>query len=667
MEEKLKTAEEEKFRPGGGTLKQKGNFSKAISGNSSRTSPLRLPTARRNTDDRFCSINVDTSATAEILAAYEVRDGETTTEWAELHPNGTTTICGHAGGGGGQRRSLRIQSGGDPNEIVLPNRPSRYSTGAATHLSRITEGTEDGEGEGTEEKRKSKGNRRSTFKWGKGGHDSMTPRLRQIQEGRQHDTIEMADVQTKKTWSITNVNPFADDAIDVNSVYTGLSARDRQGLGESADRPDSSIDPFQIGKRWTDMSLEVPSPVHRPQGAPLITLPSCDNACSQNSPHTPMRPLISSPLSALASSPALPAPKAANWGAVQAALLRKGEESSNTAAAAASDEEHLQMTGRGREFSQTSELLRKEKEESSYDLPDEQHSLRRRESGPRLDALNPPNFVDESDQDVSNRLSAVTTSSVGSMGYLMMSPRIVTPADKGGIQRLQLKQGKAQLVRVNSEKSSASGNKKSLGAASEIRGKHIASQSISLLDFAPDEKSKRSDEDPFLEEKNENGDGTMEAGGVGAAEGDESQNDRRYSTIGEGSSLDPIMPSMGTNVARPPSTISNSSSFGLPPFANTPTDDIGSFYQRCTSEASHYDGNSSNFRHLSNGTFRTATMRHSNGTITGLSVLDDVPFQLRTNGDGEDDKADQEEPTEAVKTHVEQGRDTIKAHLNNRF
>jgi hypothetical protein len=122
---------------------------------------------------------------------------------------------------------------------------------------------------------------------------------------------------------------------------------------------------------------------------------------------------------------------------------------------------------------------------SPHDPRDQQRKL---EPFPADDVLNSnvyqKNKGDHSDAFGDKRFSSATSiSSAGSMAYVMSSPQIITPADQG-VQRLQLQQSKAQLIRVTGLQSNAEKDAKERGKSCEARIRNPQSADFSMMDYS---------------------------------------------------------------------------------------------------------------------------------------------------------------------------------------
>jgi hypothetical protein len=366
------------------------------------------------------------------------------TEWTELREDGLTTYRKPPNGLG----------------VIEPDSASakRRSIGAATHLSRITEGAE--EEEEDRQMRYQAGMQEKIIEEEEEEPLSITSRKergRTSNKSMRSEGDERSVRYSRQSDPFNTCNPFADGS-DAGSLISRRSYGAQRAssilLGAESGNPDGSdgLD-FVTNQR--------PSPAHRATGAPLVDLHGKEKADVRSF----RKSQLESPLDSLVRKPSLPARKSDLALLLNDAAIPKSEARPSS----------IQSPESGLVF-RRSDLLSPYVQDGHQSRP---------QDFPADELLN-SNVYKQSRADQgdglfeSNRLSTATASSAGS--YVMSSPKIITPGDQG-VQRLQLQQGKAQLIRVTGLQSNAEKDAKERGMSCRARVRNPQSADLSILEF----------------------------------------------------------------------------------------------------------------------------------------------------------------------------------------
>lgn len=345
-------------------------------------------------------------------------------EWTVLREDGLTAFSGRLG----QDDTL------EQDMAAL----KRRSIGAATHLSRITEGAEDED--------ESEARQRARYPV------TLTEGVElgsQVRDGHTRGHSSSASIgsdlnraRSRKSPIGRGSNPFWDSS-EVASVVSGISSTTFPGSTEGSTAMCSSA--LEHSNWSAPTSLEAPSRVHRPVGAPLVDLQgkpktafanlSAPNSAGSRSPLSPTspahptappnRPLRKPDLNlrlADGSEPGKIGDDLRKPLRSATALSNEGDAGPMLSPSSA----HFDSDGRDKTL----------EEMETDDFPTELA----KSSGYSK------RFYPRSEK----RSSTMTTNSVSTVGtleYVMSSPQIVTPMEADAAKRMQLKQGKAHLVR----------------------------------------------------------------------------------------------------------------------------------------------------------------------------------------------------------------------------
>lgn len=363
-------------------------------------------------------------------------------EWTELREDGLTTF---------KQRSGDIAHG---EQDVMALR--RRSIGAATHLSRITEGAEEDEGE--------QARRRSVLQDLKNVAPSSESDYR-IATGHTSSTSIGGDVhraRSRKSQTLRIPNPFADSYdISTSSLVSDDEIQDRVSISSStADRPSPVSETFEMeSSRWSGTPLEAPSRVHRPAGSPVIDLHG--NLKSK-------RPGGTSRANSGFPSPTSPSHLSFT---MQDSAPSRPQRNADL---------NLRLDD-GVEPGRIGDDLKKRKLIASMGIKSPPASASSQDvSDITRNAVSSVNM--QMSKRNTNRASAMTASSIGTMDYIMSSPQIITPLATDGPKRLQLKQGKAQLVRSLSAIKREQEERKALDNQSQNSHNSLKYRSLSPVD-----------------------------------------------------------------------------------------------------------------------------------------------------------------------------------------
>lgn len=413
---KLSAAEGEKFRPGAKSLAKSGTTN----------NPFRDGNSQGDNDDD------------------KVPDEDT--EWTELREDGLTAF---------QNMSGSIK---DPSYIDEKN-VHRKSMGAATHLSRITEGAEE---------------------------DEEDAQQRLYAAIKRHTIREDEEVETR------SVSSHVADSVDSRAeMGPGQSSSNPFSGGSEPASPGSTISPGKsrassllsgqgtaMDKGYTSINLQQPSAVHRPTGSPVVDLSGKEKPKLRSIRYSQLE----SPLTSLVRKPSRPARKPDlnlvlnNDSITDANAKRFSTQSKESGIIVSSPTlKHLSNNdGQEQIGFPASELLKS----NAYRLN-----------------------VGDADTLKGRHLSTQTASSIGTLSYIMSSPKIISPMDQGGVQRMQLKQGKAQLIRVGSQSKHPQVEAKMRGTSYEARIRNIQSADFSILDMDDDDEDEAFTADSTSEER----------------------------------------------------------------------------------------------------------------------------------------------------------------------
>lgn len=644
---KLRAASGEKFRPGSGKAA-------GLRGSSADAGDAQRPSSTgglvRETSN--AKSNRATTPGAEIdndIGNEDADDDEEEVEWTELREDGLTTFRKPPGAGDED----------DPEQDLAALR--RHSIGAATHLSRITEGAEDDDGGDRRQSTLHRSTRRNTvIEDGERNFGDFPSR----QKGHVSGTSFSSDgqhVRSRKSQQRSSVNPFSDatdfgssSSSDYDPLHLSISS-------SAADRASSvSIDMGGESSRWSGTPLMTPSRVHRPAGAPLIDLQGkpkapFSKASSTHSKHTsslanvqgsaPMRPQRTAELNLRLEDGSEPGKVGSDLKG--RAVRNPFSDSSNISITVTSPANGSHHTA--------SEAL---EDDAVGDLPTQ---------------LASSSVYNKRGAGTARRASAMTTDSVSTLGtvdYVMSGPSIVASE---GPKRVQMQHGgKAQLVR------SVSAIKREKEAAAN---RTPASQEDGNGSFVEDDTSLAASEDPFADgtdafhaDQNEEFRTASPAGTFGARKKSDSVRQHQRASDISVTMGDASLDARNAGAAGPFALAlraqqqgvrsSAMSGASLPfvdrpigePIDRSPTDagardsmsvlGAGDTYHRGADVRSLRDSNASSLRgphqdllpgSRSRAHMSSQQVRQSGVSIGGLSVFDGIPFQLgQEDGAGEE-------------------------------
>lgn len=437
VDAKIRAAGAEKFRPGA----SKSNLiGMQDDGEKSQHSSNRGDGAK----SPFTNAASVTNKGRKTPSSTDGKDGEEDlddedVEWTELREDGLTAFRAKPGQNGEVEQDLAALK--------------RRSIGAATHLSRITEGAEDEEDDEKEYRRRSRVYDTIMEEANLGGSDENDFRG---SEGhvRAHSSgasigNEMNRPRSRKSGLGRASNPFL-DAYDVSSIMSGTSS---QNMLQDQTAGSSNLE----HTNWhLQTPLEAPSRVHRPVGAPLVDL--------QGKPKQ-LSPSAASPSSRGGGSPIAqllsPSPSANSsmHGSAPSRPMRKPDLNLRL-------EDGVEPGKIGDDLRKTprspglySNDAHSERGLLSPAAPSSPISLRFDSRRNTIESRKTQDFPAELAKSPAynkeinkfdKRNSTMTTNTVSTMGtfdYVMSAPQIVTPANTQGPKRMQLNTGKAHLVR----------------------------------------------------------------------------------------------------------------------------------------------------------------------------------------------------------------------------
>lgn len=367
---------------------------------------------------------------------------EEDTEWTEMGGDGLVAVTGTAGEQADQL--------GD----MMP--PKRFSSGAATHLSRITEGVEEDEDE-LEELRSRTNSARSrslTAEYNDGGRSSETP--------------PMPSNQFDRTFRVYST----DSSIHLDPK----DPRFQRGAG-AAENPfsDSASIPPSEGSFRSSTSTNIIQIAYLPDGRSADNSPNSAQLPVTAGLQTPMTPQPMHPLSSRSDIQRGPQRQSAPDSATTFSSQGSGRSLIATpqpARPARSPELNLRLADGAEPGKLGSDLSRSasQKTASSYNGSD-QYSLlspaapstarSKQFDFMSVDPSTMPEYnstlassgvYSRSPDAAARHLSTTTTmttssTSTSGLDYVLSTPHIVTPVSSDGARRVQLNQGKAQLVR----------------------------------------------------------------------------------------------------------------------------------------------------------------------------------------------------------------------------
>ena len=592
IEATMKTAEKEKFRPGGpkSTLDQTFNSQAGLDGSGAATKTSNPFVGGGELPNVWIS-----GMEGEGLQVEEMEDEDT--EWTVLREDGLTTY----------RKPPKGQ------DLISPDKGAkRRSTGAATHLSRITENAEE---EDEEAKSQRKAHRRgqtlveevelsiSSQEHGSRGHSSSTSISSEGNVARSR--------KSKGSTTLSVMNPFSDTS-DVASIFTS----EREWVPSVQCSEDGSS-----FKSWTAFSLDPPSPALRATGAAVVDLQG------KSKPRTLARtgPVNQSPLMMASQYDANGQPirpvRRPGLNLRLDELQSEGltiEQHSGVLAEFRDSENFLSPAAPSTSRSQHFDVRRRTANFPSKEL-----------LCSRVYRHNMPS-MDEPELTPARRMSSMTASSVGTVGYMMSSPRIMTVNDMGGVQRLQLKQEKAHLVRTISGASRVKEGETpedASGHSVSTAHKERPPSRFSLVEIVPHKEDTSPNHSNVGPGRKQN-DSSMSlplfsqrAGQNGHSEG----NSKRMSTLSAESFGLPFVDT-SRRMLQSPLDRSPTDACARDSFASTVSRPL---LAAVTSEDSGRPlGTAAKQTNSRNTSDSTSNQRMSSSSIGGLSVFDDIPFQI---------------------------------------
>lgn len=419
---KLRAAEGEKFRPGAKSLAGSGNI----------RNPFRDGSSQEHEEENDVP--------------------EEDTEWTELREDGLTAFL--------------KKPGAKSDPCYLDEKDMhRKSIGAATHLSRITEGIEEDEEES--QQRLYAAMKRQTIMEEEEPVSVISHVATTVDNGVATGQEERSLIAQYSS------NPFS-DGTEPGSPRT-IKSQGRPSSSQLYFGQDGDMD-----RIYTSVNLQPPSQVHRPTGAPIVDLTGKEKSNIRSIRYSHLE----SPLTSLVRKPTKPARK-------PDLNLVLSEE--NTADTNARRRSSIQSRESGIVIASPTS-----KYSSHYEGQDQI-------GFPATELLNSDayrlNVEGAADTLRVRPLSTQTASSTGTLSYVLSSPKIVTPADQGGVQRMQLKQGKAQLIRVSAQPRDAEMEAKMRGKSCEARIHTIQSTDFSVLDMEEEEDDASLTADSHLKDR----------------------------------------------------------------------------------------------------------------------------------------------------------------------
>lgn len=439
---KIRAAGADKFRPGA----SKSNLiGMQDDGEKSQHSSARGDGAKSPFSNAAAVNNTNNNRGRKTPNSTEEKDGEEDlddedVEWTELREDGLTAFRAKPGQNGEVEQDLAALK--------------RRSIGAATHLSRITEGAEDEEDDERDHKRRSRvydtimeeanlgGSEENDFRGSGEGH------VRAHSSGASVGN-EMNRPRSRKSGLGRASNPFL-DAFDVSSIMSGTSS---QNMLQDQTAGSSNLE----HTNWhLQTPLEAPSRVHRPLGAPLVDLtgkpkqlsPSAASSSSRGG-GSPIAQLLSPSLSTNSSmhgsAPSRPKRKPdlnlrLEDGVEPGKIgddLRKATKSPGAYSNDANSERGLLSPA-----APSSPISMR------FDSRRNTVESRKTQDFPAELAKSPAYNKEMNKSDRRNStMTTNTVSTIGTFDYVMSAPQIVTPANTQGPKRMQLNTGKAHLVR----------------------------------------------------------------------------------------------------------------------------------------------------------------------------------------------------------------------------
>lgn len=592
IEATMKTAEKEKFRPGGpkSTLDQT-LISQAGMDDKGAATKTSNPFVERGEAPKVWISSME----GEGLQEEEMEDEDT--EWTVLREDGLT--------------AYRKPPKGE--DLISPNKGAkRRSIGAATHLSRITENAEEEDGE-AKSQRKAQRHGQTVVEeeepsilsreHGSSGHSSSTSISSEGNVARSR--------KSKGSTTLSVMNPFSDTS-DVASIFT--SEREWVPSVRRSDDGSSS-------KSWTAFSLEPPSPALRATGAAVVDLQgkSKPKTLAKTGPETqpplmmvsqydahgqPIRPMRRPGLDLRLDELQSEGLTVEQHSGVLAEF-RESENFLSPAAPSTSRSQHFDVR-RGTGNFPSKELL-----------------------SSRVYRHNMPS-IDEPELMPARRMSSMTASSVGTVGYMMSSPRIMIINEMGGVQRLQFKQEKAHLVRTVSGASRVKEGETLEGASGHsisMAHQERPSSRFSLVEIVPHKQ------DPFQNHGNvtpgrKQNDSSMSlplfcqrAWQSGYSEG----GIKRMSTLSAESFGLPFVDT-SRRTLQSPLDRSPTDACARDSFASTVSRPL--LAAVASGDSGRAPGTTFKQTNSRNTSDSSSNQRMSSSSIGGLSVFDDIPFQI---------------------------------------
>ncbi|PWN34864.1 uncharacterized protein FA14DRAFT_178257 [Meira miltonrushii] len=627
VDAKIRAAGAEKFRPGASKsnligMQDDGEKSQHSSARGDGAKSPSTNAAAVNNKGRKTPSSTDGKEGEEDLDDEDV-------EWTELREDGLTAFRAKPGQKGEVEQDLAALK--------------RRSIGAATHLSRITEGAEDEEDDEKEYRRRSRvydtimeeanlgGSDENDFRGGEG-------HVRAHSSGASVGN-EMNKPRSRKSGLGRASNPFL-DAYDVSSIMSGTSS---QNMLQEQTAGSSNLE----HTNWhLQTPLEAPSRVHRPIGAPLVDLQGKPKQLSPSAASSSSRG-GGSPIAQLLSPS--PSANSSMHGSAPSRPMRKPDLNLRL-------EDGVEPGKIGEDLRKTprspglySNDANSERGLLSPAAPSSPISLRFDSRRNTMDSRKTQDFPAELAKSPAynkeinkfdRRNSTMTTntvSTVGTFDYVMSAPQIVTPANTQGPKRMQLNTGKAHLVR-------------SLSAIRREQEEQKANRAqMSEIDSNSYLGTESHTEDPFSDVQGTSTPQTRRSPSPANTFGRELASPAASLSTLDASTMPPFA-YRGFQASRPQSTMSGAS---LPfvdrplfePTDRSPTDahpresiaTLGS--QRETLLPLRASGMS--------GRPLTNVSRQSAASIGGLSVFDEIPFHIgaedvaSSNGHGGGDSSTQ--------------------------
>ncbi|PWN43170.1 hypothetical protein IE81DRAFT_322680 [Ceraceosorus guamensis] len=498
MDAKVRAAEAEKFRPGGN---KRGSASSAGATSSEHLSSRLHGTEEGEDED------------------------EEDVEYTELRSDGLTTYRKPATGSGAEEVLVD-----DTLDVMGYNGVKRRSTGAATHLSRITEGAE-------EEEEMARRSRALSSRNGFGGANSrhrslgstssinLDPYGGIVQSGSGGRNLLQAG-----SISSAAANPFSDSASVTSDGSGSTKIIPIMFSGQKQQR--QSMSPASTAHRNMSGSapLKAPEPAHRAPGAPLIDLKSGSAPKRGSSVSSPQATSPGGSVvlrgsyfgsGAQSASPSAGPPRPTRDSELNLRLPDGSEpgmrKSSRTSAGTAASSA-LMHSAQGEHFTTL----------MSPAAPSTAHS--QQFDFRRTDPAEHDNFPEELQKSAvyarkyaDRHLSTATSNTASSSGtsgldYVLSTPKIMTPVSAAAPKRVIVGQGKAQLVRSLSQR------------------RREAKEAGERTDASPTATPGSEASDPFADARAsataESVERIHQEGAVGAAQGERSDSRLSYGTFG---------------------------------------------------------------------------------------------------------------------------------------